>query len=480
MALALAALACLAGAFVGLATNGFWIDELFTAHVVGRDHDAAAALGRALIDTHPPTYYLALFGLSGLFGTSEAALRLPSAVCAVAALVLFFFGTRRFYSVPARLVAIMLAVTSRYWLFQSQNARSYALVMLLATVLLVLAMRWIDRDRAGTKAPATLAALVLVSLVGVFVHYYMLFVELAVILVMMAMSPRFRLIGIALGAVLTACVFGYVEVVMKPHSVFANAVSWMGNDVAWYRAEVQSTLASIANRRTAVAMLVILAGSAGFTLWRRPERPTIDARWLPVAVPFLVLAAGIASSQIMAPNVTARNLLVAVPFVWAAIALLYDLGVARLGARRWVAMLMLAGLALASVTSIRARLKSTNTPFRETAQWIARNGNCAGATIPVFVDRNSYVSEPIAMERVVQDYGYYTDPSIRLRGAFAEDAFAPPPAGEKGCVVVGWAMHYVIGKDSAEALRGRIEAGLGRPVTMRVFGERAYIYLAAP
>ena len=478
--LALAALACLAGAFVGLGTNGFWIDELFTAHVVGHDHDTAAALARALIDNHPPTYYLALFGLSEVLGTSEAALRLPSAVFAVAALVLFYFGTRRYYSVPARLVTIVLAATSRYWLFQSQNARSYALLMLLATLLMVLAMRWIDRDRRGERARGTLAALVLVAVLGVFVHYYMLFVELAVILVMMAMSPRFRLIGIALGAVLTASVFGYVELVMKPHTVFANEISWMGNDFAWYRAEVQSTLTSIANRLTAVAMLVVLAGAAGLALSRRSHGPAIDARWLPVAVPFLVLAAGITSSQAMAPNVTARNLLVSVPFIWATIALLYDLGVARLGARRWVAMLVLAGLALASVGSVRSRLKSTNTPFRETAQWIARNGDCAGATIAVFVDRNSYVSEPIAMARVVQDYGYYSDPSIRLRGAFAEDVFAPPPAGEKSCAVVGWAMHYVIGKDSAEALRRRIEAGLGRPVTMRVFGERAYVYLAAP
>jgi hypothetical protein len=52
-------LACaigLIGAFFGLDSSSFWIDELFTAWVVKGDDGLSGVLTRALTDLHPPIY----------------------------------------------------------------------------------------------------------------------------------------------------------------------------------------------------------------------------------------------------------------------------------------------------------------------------------------------------------------------------------------------------------------------------------------
>jgi uncharacterized membrane protein len=94
----LIALITCASAFVGLSSSGLWIDELFTVHLINHHGGLGEVFRRALTDTHPPFYYFILYGWTRLAGLSETALRLPSAVFAVAAVGIFAAGARRVMS----------------------------------------------------------------------------------------------------------------------------------------------------------------------------------------------------------------------------------------------------------------------------------------------------------------------------------------------------------------------------------------------
>ena len=129
-----------ASAFVGFSRSGYWTDELFTLFVIDHDGGLGEVLRRALTDTHPPAYYFLLYEWSRLAGLSEAALRVSSAVCAVAAAGVFYVGLRGLFSRTARAFALAMSLNAGFWFQQSQNIRSYSLCMLISAALLVLAL----------------------------------------------------------------------------------------------------------------------------------------------------------------------------------------------------------------------------------------------------------------------------------------------------------------------------------------------------
>lgn len=67
---AVAVVCCLA-AFAGLSVSGWWTDELFTLFLIDHDGGSGEVLRRALTDTQPPLYYLALHTWSRLSGVGE-------------------------------------------------------------------------------------------------------------------------------------------------------------------------------------------------------------------------------------------------------------------------------------------------------------------------------------------------------------------------------------------------------------------------
>lgn len=123
------------GAFLrleGLGRESLWHDEAWTASIIRKGP------GRLLEhlhhrDAHPPLYYLLLQTFSFL-GTSEAALRFPSALAGIAAIPLLYRLVSRLYgSAPAALAALLLAISPAHVYF-SQEARCYTLLFLLCLV----------------------------------------------------------------------------------------------------------------------------------------------------------------------------------------------------------------------------------------------------------------------------------------------------------------------------------------------------------
>jgi 4-amino-4-deoxy-L-arabinose transferase-like glycosyltransferase len=144
----------------GLGRESFWHDESWTWALVRgdagrlihhlRDHDA-----------HPPVYYLLVCAAKTL-GTSEAAIRLLSALAGIAAIPLLFRLASRLYGDAAgALAALLLALNPAHVSF-SQEARSYSLLFLmaLASLNLLFDLRAAP-GRAKWAAFATLSAAIM-------------------------------------------------------------------------------------------------------------------------------------------------------------------------------------------------------------------------------------------------------------------------------------------------------------------------------
>lgn len=168
--LPLLALALMVGAaavlrFTTLGRQAFWYDEGYTAYL------AALPTGRMfdlipVTESTPPVYYVLIAGWERLFGDHESALRSFSTLLGVATVPAMYLAAREFAGRRAGLIAAALAATSPLLVWYSQEARSYALLTLLAAIgLWLFARAYLRGDRAALMAWG------LVSALSVATHY---------------------------------------------------------------------------------------------------------------------------------------------------------------------------------------------------------------------------------------------------------------------------------------------------------------------
>jgi uncharacterized membrane protein len=103
-----------------------WFDELCTA--VRSSYPIAQAVASLREAPFPPGYYVLMHGWTLLFGNSEFALRLPSAIFSAATIVAVFLFTRRFVTRRSALVAAFLVSISAYSIYYAQEAKMYSMV----------------------------------------------------------------------------------------------------------------------------------------------------------------------------------------------------------------------------------------------------------------------------------------------------------------------------------------------------------------
>ncbi len=122
-----AAVRCLTLSFQSL-----WLDELSTVLESGQSW---RALLLALVNPRHgyPLYLLGMRLWTALFGAGEVALRWPSALAGVCTVPLLYWIGRRLYGRAVGLLAATLLAVSPLAAWYSQEARAYAIVVLLAT-----------------------------------------------------------------------------------------------------------------------------------------------------------------------------------------------------------------------------------------------------------------------------------------------------------------------------------------------------------
>jgi mannosyltransferase len=155
--------------FPSLGVQHFWIDESVTAGLLQLDF-VQMLKTIPFTESTPPLYYVLAWVWSQLFGTSEAAIRALSALFGVAAVPVLYAAAREFASRRAALLAAGLAAVSPALVWYSQEARAYALLILLSALSLLFFGRALRR--ADTR---TLVLWALASAAALATHYFAVF-----------------------------------------------------------------------------------------------------------------------------------------------------------------------------------------------------------------------------------------------------------------------------------------------------------------
>lgn len=136
--------------FFLLTNQSLWLDEGWSLF-----NSDAATLQESILkvredithsDKFQPLYYVVLFLWRQTFGDSEFALRSLSALLGVGALVVIFFTALRIYGKKHALWSSLILATSSFCVDYSQQVRSYALLMFIASLQLYFFSKILDRD----------------------------------------------------------------------------------------------------------------------------------------------------------------------------------------------------------------------------------------------------------------------------------------------------------------------------------------------
>ena len=480
----LAAVAC-AFAFVGLSSGSYWVDELFTLYLIDHHGGFAEVVRRALTDTHPPAYYLILYGWTQLFGVSEQATRSLSALCSVGAIGIFALASRRAFSAPARAFAAAAAGASNFWFFQSQDARNYGLGMLAISALVALALQARTAAREGrSPGPAVVAGLFAAGILASLTHFYAFLATGAVMGFLMLTIPqtRFRIVMAAAGAVILALELAYVRMLLG-HTQQDLHGTWFSNDPAFLLDELAHVVIRTLAPGTVAVLVIVLAARAMRRVGSVKRLP--DAGWTAGLAGFGVLTVagcGLLVSILFAPSLSDQNVMIAAPFLWALVAAGYDLGGPRPG-RPWpaIAWLALVGLMAAQLAFVLpGRWMPRTEQWRTSAEAAANLPGCRGQPAPAILPSRFAAPTPFYLEMFRRDfYGRYYPGPVQV---YAQDAFTgpSPPPGLKAmltrrvqdpaaCPVLAWAAHDMNPDQATTFAQGLARTLAAPPGAIRVW-----------
>ena len=130
---AMVALCALAGTARVATNRGLWVDEAISVS------QARLPFGEMIhqltsTDVHPPLHHAVLWVTVRLLGASEFAVRLPSLLAGVALVPALYWVGSVIYDKRTGWVAALLASIAPFCVWYSQEARMYAIFMLLATL----------------------------------------------------------------------------------------------------------------------------------------------------------------------------------------------------------------------------------------------------------------------------------------------------------------------------------------------------------
>jgi mannosyltransferase len=252
----------------------------------------AAVAGR----TDGPLHYFALWGWVHLFGIGEGAVRSLSALFAAGTVATLYLLGRRLFGVLVGVGAALLLTVQGFFVEYAQEARSYAMAMLLATVSTYLLLRATDSSRRSWwfSYAVVLAA-------GIYAHLFVALVGLAHVAWLILGHRRqlpAALPAFALTAVLSAPLLA--AVLLRPGPIW---MSMLTVDSARYvLTEMVSGGWPVADLFEGIVVLGIV-----LAITRRDTRLTLVLAWL--LVPIFVMFA----MATLRPLISPRYVLVSLP-----------------------------------------------------------------------------------------------------------------------------------------------------------------------
>jgi len=366
--------------------QSLWTDETSSLMIADPTLPFRQFWDQVLADTHPPIYYLVLRWSSSAFGQSEIVARAPSVlfgiltVCAAAILP----GASLNRSTRVALPLLLAVSPGAVW--YAREARSYALLLLLSTLITVACIRLLRcMPREDRVARGSLTMLTMAALLASFTHYFGFLLAMAAFFTcFLLVDSRHRAIVVLSGCGAVALFMPWV--VYHSRFITSEQASWIGElsvaaSIDWFKHLAFGGTASLLVFIGA-AIAVLAAGG-----WRRGValNSTIGACAL-LCLLTLALAAGI---SVHTPILTSRNMIVVLPAIYVIAAELTSCLIRRWGAIVGTTYLVLQiGLmcqALAAYYTI-----DVNAQWRDSAALVLRTPGCASGDIHVYGDASNY------------------------------------------------------------------------------------------
>jgi mannosyltransferase len=341
---ALAAVLALGAAirFHQLDHESLWTDEVLSVELARRPWPAL--LAATAEDGHPPLYVALLRVWTGALGESESAVRSLSAAIGVATLAAFFALAFRLLSTRAALIATLLLACAPYHVYYSQEARNYALLLLLTVLSYLGLLAWDERP-----TPARAAAYVAATVLLLYTHVFGFFVWAAQLL-WIAIRARERgdwrarlLPPIAIGVLLLPWIAApWTALLLRQTSAHTTSLR-LTRPTVW--SLVTSAYQFAGSPLNAVILLPAAALEVYHSLTTREARAriTLLLLWaaLPQLIPFVI-------SQLAVPIYITRATIVTLPVLY----LLAAARLARLDGRWQGALVSIAVLGSVGVQAL--------------------------------------------------------------------------------------------------------------------------------
>lgn len=173
-----------------LGDQPLWLDEAYSLSYARLPLAALWDTG-APVDMHPPLYYSLLHAWIAVAGTSETALRLPSVLLGLPVVWLTYAAGRLVAGAAVGLVGSAVVATSPFLVRFAQEARMYALLLLLAAGCAWCVAWLVTRDAGGRRAWPVWAAYGSSAGLALLTHTSAVFLVAACAAVLL-LSPRIR------------------------------------------------------------------------------------------------------------------------------------------------------------------------------------------------------------------------------------------------------------------------------------------------
>lgn len=370
--------------FGTLDVQGFWADEAVTVGLLDPGFaDLMEEIPRS--ESTPPLYYALAWLWTQAFGSGEVGLRSLSALCGTAAVPVAWIAARELASSRVALWVAGLAAVSPFLVWYSQEARAYALLMLLGALSVWLFARLLTAPRARDAALwALVCALALAT------HYFAIFLVGAQALWLLARAPR----RLALAAVAPVALAGAALLPLALRQEGAGLASYIADEPLARRfllAIKQLALGFDSPVEPLSAGLVVAIAAVGIVLTAtKPEGATRLAVRAAASLAAACVLAPLALALLGTDYVLTRNLISA----WLPLTVMVVAGLAGTTAGR----AGLAALAVAAVLSVASTVGAVLTPAWQREDWRG-----AAAAIGRPAARAILVSEP-AQARALRLY----------------------------------------------------------------------------
>jgi hypothetical protein len=181
------------GAFVFVVLSGLvlyaytrsdlWLDEALSVNIARLPFgDLRDALRH---DGAPPLYYVLLHIWMNVFGTGDVAVRLPSALSMIGAVIALWFVTRRVAGTTAAWISVLLMASNPYVIRYATEARMYALELMLVACGILAFQRAFEKPSIGR-----LAVFALVAALLCYTQYWAFYLMLVVGVMLLVLSFR--------------------------------------------------------------------------------------------------------------------------------------------------------------------------------------------------------------------------------------------------------------------------------------------------